>query len=1635
MQIMSNDSFTASIREQLARGYTFIPFVGSGLSSKSGILMGREFDDYLAYVVFRVIAPLEVQRIEKVAEAKVDLRKGWPQRPHESAVHVSKTWLLTRYKEILNTDYGLTISTPVTGFEESPGNYIGRGVHHSVPLTPKIFRPTPDHSEQEWFRENAARSAGHLDRLYTPHLDPVASPTSEKYIIEEGIRSLFDWRRTLKFLATVFPVDQNTAPSVRGRSFTRFSPSLDARGRQRTVDQSIVDDFNKFITDGRKPNLGHMSLAHLSRPMRFRQVLTTNFDTLIEDSFRRLKLFYKEVELHLNGAFPDPAILRNSPCIVKLHGSMHETRADPTLDEPPTEEDKCAFRHLVLGIDSGGVQSFLPSHLFVIGYSGSDGRQIQFFKNLLDHSEPGTTKIFWVAHSENTVKRLQRLFCENEYDKEIEVTVAERPDLLLYELYQELTYSLPGGGLSYEFLHKVPPEAGPLNDTSEKHIALEIDEILSERRRWTSTFHDINNTSSNVEFVRIYVSQGSKSENRGITYTLDMGSGVVRVMSTVYRSLTAKYRSCLWFELDDYSSPIHVLEDCIRNIAMEIGVYRSEHLKYSISEPCVEPSQLNRGSFVSPRVGELKKHFETVVRRLGITPNEWYIFLYGRNAPGTAAGWNDKPWTEVEYKDFKCVLDVLQYLGFVSVYMPYTRSRSERELMKREYVDSLFSTSANDPLDTQPGVGTSVQASPHPVEEFLVTDTSRKAKVIRDTLFASERKKKAVFSASKIKQLEPLWEKAAQVRDHSAAGRREEFYLFDPQKNEAYAEHLDSLVDQQAIKESCQQGIQKRWVQRVFEEKILLRVLAEWLCEGYSGQSVHTNAEELQNWTSRFQFLYAASLFRQPRHISAFYTEAVCPCPHRFNLTGTDNDSLRGQITRQWVHDLEELGVFFRKRGGYCWKYRDVRLSIRYFLEQFSPLILLSGIPSDSPPLIRSLDHAGQFRARTHQWIAMWYERAFMSTGNPSPLTESLYHRSECIRCSSFAKPTSVALGLSPYQSIGEASRKRYNATIALYRADLALASLRLMAKLLRIGRSSVMSWRPVSQHDNFFAERALTSLFVDGDSPLLALEDVSGQLGNNTFRSADGHSVRDRLRALPVFGSAIEDLMWSLEEFRKTGPRSVSMIDRSFASNTAARPHREERWRRIDKAFLDAPLISERTRSVAAKTKADIWRNWLRGSTGFTVDKVLEDLGGLPLLKKIDACIKETDEGIPAEVPLAATTPQGKGLGHEERLGMLFHRRSDGSMLPKNQDDLRLLVHLLGEMAYQYILRCRIEEAICKSQGAVACYPYASPRWIQVSILCNIGIDLCRHIDLNDVEYETSQLVKLHTLYGLALGRLGRHFEANRHFNDAMARLSKSDHGLEDVELGVIRLRRAETFCWQAQQILHLVERSRGCVTGLAPFDRGQPVLDLQKYWQSISADRFNRVFTEQNAGRTHVASMSSEPRDSNTLNKKNDEFFDWMIRGAISSLDDATVMMDSATDLLAGHNHTTLWWLNRHSLFLSIIQAAVSIVSVQRRHGSHIMPTIIGARRDIVGNMCVAFEQSLVLGQGDLYRTLRAIGDVQDTVSACLSEPFIVAGGGSSLRELQQYAKDKLGDIHTYALDEWNGTLVEEYIQLLKP
>lgn len=684
------DRIVADVRS----GARYIPFTGSGISAASGILMGLDFTNFLANTVRLVL------------EKQHDLRsQGWPRHPDSKSNEETRQWVFSGFENVCKRLGYQVISEPgrlhfVTELKQNSDSSVSTGEISSLmdaferPLVPQLIRSHTAERQDEVTR----RVLRQLGRSANPHQPQraVLSGAMNPNIVHAGIKSLCDWRETLRFLASI------EFSSASGQKWVTL---------RQEPDQSLIDSFNTYITRDKQPNLAHKMLAHLAEPLRIRTVLSTNFDSLTEQAFEDFFLKLKVFPVSVKGGLPEPRAVRAQECLIKLHGDLLETRADPSLDQEPTEEDKARF-----------AAYFSPGqvNLLVIGYSAADLRCAELIRHALD----STTRlnVYWISVTQSDVDRVTKLF--QIYDQRVFVHRTARPDLLLYELYQRVALSLPPGGVTYEFSHSIPP--APFQ--SESHVRqkdvqslfgqLKDDKGCNLIKAATAVLGKTSPDVSVRELARQAIVQRAKeaivrriapppepdtsrdsSVSKSLSDTFDVrdthsglvftiAAGAVRALrESLVELRDTHHRQCLWFELQDYPDADSLARDIMRVISLRLGRFQLQHVTLhppaTLKELCgKEESDTGVEAFTAA----LKAQFD----ELEVDYTNWTIFLYGRDAPGGCSSWFMKIWDKTAYEELWLLMKCLTRCGIGVIYAPLTPERAKRKQKAGEELAKQF---------------------------------------------------------------------------------------------------------------------------------------------------------------------------------------------------------------------------------------------------------------------------------------------------------------------------------------------------------------------------------------------------------------------------------------------------------------------------------------------------------------------------------------------------------------------------------------------------------------------------------------------------------------------------------------------------------------------------------------------------------------------------------------------------------------------------------------------------------------------------------------------------------------------------------------------------------------------------------
>lgn len=165
-----------------------------------------------------------------------------------------------------------------------------------------------------------------------------------------------------------------------------------------------VYDRNQFIKDNfqaKKPSFGYLCFADYLISKGVKNVLTTNFDLLIERSIRKLDENYDLVNISDN----ESPLLIGALNIIKLHGDYNYDKIRNTESELKAISPDLTCKLLNLELKK----------IVILGYSGQDNSVMNFLEEYINKF-PNTT-IYWCGLDEkcNEEKVLKLLSTKNSY--------------------------------------------------------------------------------------------------------------------------------------------------------------------------------------------------------------------------------------------------------------------------------------------------------------------------------------------------------------------------------------------------------------------------------------------------------------------------------------------------------------------------------------------------------------------------------------------------------------------------------------------------------------------------------------------------------------------------------------------------------------------------------------------------------------------------------------------------------------------------------------------------------------------------------------------------------------------------------------------------------------------------------------------------------------------------------------------------------------------------------------------------------------------------------------------------------------------------------------------------------------------
>lgn len=1444
------------------------------------------------------------------------------------------TWIRDEFEKLCKTKYKMSFPAAKEGaLHFLPNNPLSEPDRMVAaiqrPLIPRVLRDAhtleDDHLRSFW------QLLGSDEQKRGWCMDAQDSPTSYDHVLEAALRSLHDWRATLYFLARLRLVHSPTEYLT-----------LDDE-----VDQSIIDKFNLHITSGRRPNLSHNMLCHLAGPARIRTVLTTNFDTLIEDALDSFRMRYEVIPVSIKGELPHPDTVHSLNCVVKMHGALAETRADYSLDDPPAAEDKNRFYHFVCGHHPDEVSrpgtDFIPSHLVVVGYSGADTRCVQMIKYVLDLNPQ--TKVFWVCYCQSDFDRLKRIFKEADYCQavmqgaeaapveRIVPVITNRPDLLFYQLYQRLRLSLPGGGFSYQYAPNVPPGSDTLSEPDAPAPQPGL-------------------TSAGQEIARRFDERRTQNAftGGGAFLVVDSESGVCEPLGHAYDLLLAgqgeipgerpkigSVRHGIWLELEDYLNLPHLAHELMQIMALRLGHFQLDHgslmpLRYlSRQEEIWKKAQVDSPG--AARCNWLKRWGEQVELLRStwrVSFSDWLVVLYARNGLGGCAGWFQNYWGEPELGE-PSVEDFarkLSGLGFHVIYAPYSKRRFKRDQDREAKLEKI-------------------------IDEFGLKGKGPNQRRCEEEV--------------------PL--PGDEQHEHHFSGIAEKSHPAD---------------DERVVLSPTQPRF----------GDIMEDLVKNWFGSSPFKDEFHGPRKVAEAKFHALRFLYGATLFRQSRHFAAFFTEAVFPCPERFNLAGLDNDWIRDKRLGMALRKLNGKGVFHLKSGSFLWMHRDIRLGIRFLLEEVnsadlivpakggredSPLQAEAGEQKAHPPAPKGFLRLRQTRGSDHYFIADFFSKAYHATGHAMPLLEALHHFANAARYA----PEACRMALA-WQTEGKFAARRVQ-----YRHGLWKISLFRLIKNLRFGRRGLRFWLEESAARSWFdlddsSQPAIYPEVKPGANELLKVLEAAAKAIDEQTKIALA-SLKDYRKEHPEEAPELaDDVTWCSRQPGEEAGKTQALWERykgQLEHELLACIHSG-----VGQASYSPPLPppAEHPRSPPsslaplANRLAAIGRKWY-GEVDHDawVERVLKDAtalneseGAVPfglapeviesLCDLIQSSFRRVRDHAGSPAAIQASSPISKSDGE------VLHNHFRNWQFSKSLHSRFVTLHvqeLICNLVYVWVRRGRfLEQPLFDHCAAGFDARDDAGRWRslqgedtnhrlhvwqQACILARLGTDFAAHLPPDDLPQEARLRVMGTTLYGLAMGHLHRFYEAHRRFNEAKALLTKGDHANDPLEFSIVDLRRGEVLLIEAKllgeiacaldQWIAILDQSSvpRCNIEIVRWHKAVELFELagvprpvdppaQKpdetetaHWERVRhavSPFFEEFAPDVRARKLWIDQYLQRPLYPECEHWITENPAEVCRRLHMARLDEAWLTLENAERMLSGRSHSGLWWSNLHTLQLRL-------------------------------------------------------------------------------------------------------------------
>jgi len=426
-----------------SRHRPLVPFIGSGISVSAGYPTIRLVTQYLAKVKFAIHLGVFKDRFPVVQGGKEGLVREYRQHPSKYIEDFGWPELGQLDADLWNWIQWLNGDSSISNITKKDRENIFETFEDKDNL---LFDLLSEDNWEKWLTGDASILAKEPKRKqellkqaasprlkldYRDSLNAIVQWTLRRELAnqEEGTKDavITQWDKWKEWYSSDFdfPFQAKKEPQL---LFGDWESLLDGLSEG---NYDVVDSLFTQLEKGLSPAIPHRLLAFLQLKLGIPLVLTTNFDSLLEQAFRGEGLNPTVFDIHKNADLPSPDIVRRQLSILKLHGSAYGLRYGERLKQ-----------RLELDEENSAKQ-YLPDNalVLVLGFSGSERRMMQMLQSFVysHRGEPEQTRLIWIQGSGNPGPLAKEL--KDVGEGRVDFCRVRHADTFLQELYFKIANS------------------------------------------------------------------------------------------------------------------------------------------------------------------------------------------------------------------------------------------------------------------------------------------------------------------------------------------------------------------------------------------------------------------------------------------------------------------------------------------------------------------------------------------------------------------------------------------------------------------------------------------------------------------------------------------------------------------------------------------------------------------------------------------------------------------------------------------------------------------------------------------------------------------------------------------------------------------------------------------------------------------------------------------------------------------------------------------------------------------------------------------------------------------------------------------------------------------------------------------